>query len=107
MTLGERPLDRRLAPEQPVHRGEQLDLLDLAEPELVGQRRFGEAARRRQLGPRPDQPLDDHRDDEVARATALATDQPLKVQLAQHAEHRGDMAVRQTSARSQAPRRRR
>jgi len=95
VALGERPLDPLLALEQPVHRREQLGLFDLAQRELAGERRLPKAARRRELGARADQALADHRHDQVALAAALARDQPLKVELAQDAQDRGDVAVGQ------------
>jgi hypothetical protein len=94
----ERALDPLLALQQPVHRLKQLGLLDVAQVELLGQRRLPEAARGRQLGARADQPLHDHRDDQVALATALARDQPLEIERAQHAQHRRHVTVPQRPA---------
>ena len=45
--------------------------------------------------PGADQPLDDHRDDQITLTATLAAEQPLQVQVAQHAEDRGDVAVRE------------
>ena len=92
---GERFFDPLLAGEQPVHRAEQLGLVDLAEVELVGERALREAPGQRQLGARRDQQLADHRDDHVALAAALPADQSLQIEPAQRAQHRGDVPVRQ------------
>ena len=37
----------------------------------------------------------DHRDDQVTLPAAIAAEQPLQIQVAQHPQHRGDVAVRQ------------
>ena len=95
MPARERSLDPLLASLEPVHCRQQLGLADLAEFELVGQRRLPEPARRRQLRAGPDQPLDHHRDDEVALAAALAADHPLQVERSQRPQHRGGVAVGQ------------
>ena len=95
MPARERFFDPLLAGEQPVHRAEQLGLVDLAEVELVGERAMREAPGQRQLGARRDQQLADHRDDQVALAAALPADQSLQIEPAQRAQHRGDVPVRQ------------
>ena len=66
----ERLLDPLLTRQQPVHRGQQLGLLDHAQIELRGERRLPKTTGRRQLRSRPEQPLHDHRNDEVALPAA-------------------------------------
>jgi hypothetical protein len=92
---GERPLDPLLTLQQPVHRRQQFALGDLAERELVAERGLRKAAGRRQLRPRCDQPLDDHRDDQVTLPAALTPEQTLQIQITQHPQHRLDVTVRQ------------
>ena len=70
MAPGKRLLDPLLARQQPVQRGQQLGLLDHTQIELIGERRLPKTTGRRQLRPRPEQPLHHHADDEVALPAA-------------------------------------
>ena len=95
MAFRERLLDPLLARQQPVQRGQQLGLLDHTQIELIGERRLRETAGRRQLRPRPEQPLHHHADDEVALPAASTADQALQAEVAQHPQDRGHVPVRQ------------
>jgi len=72
VALGERFLDPLLALKQPVHRGQELGLLDLSQLEFLTQRRLRVPAGVSQLRPRPQHLLDDHRDRQVALTATLA-----------------------------------
>jgi len=52
-------------------------------------------ARHRQLRAWIEQALADHRHAQISLSAALATDQPLQIEFAQHPEHRRDVPVRQ------------
>jgi hypothetical protein len=95
MAFRERFLDPRLAVNQPIQRSEQLRLGDLSELELLRERGLREAPGHRQLRPRRDQHLADHRDNHIPLPTALPREQPLQIQLAQHPKHRRNMPMPQ------------
>ena len=56
-----------------------------------------------ELGGRRDQPRHDHCNDEIARPVAGRTENAIKPDGAQHAEHGGDMTVRQGAPHDDAP----
>jgi hypothetical protein len=82
VAAGERKLDPVLSLEQSVHRPEQLSFGHLAERELIGQRALRKEPRRGQLRARSDQPLADHRDDQIPLTAAIPAEEPLQVQVA-------------------------
>ena len=92
-------LDALLLAAQPVQGSVDLAFLDGAEVEhaaQAGTRRLGrQRAQRRQLGARRDQPAGDHCQRQIALARGGAAEQARQVELAHHADHRGDVAVRQ------------
>ena len=65
------------------------------EVDIRWQRGLPKAPRGRQLRARRDQPLHDHRDDQVTLPAASTAEQPLQIQVAQHPQDRGDVAVGQ------------
>ena len=97
--FGQAPLDGVLAFKQPVHGGVQVVLVDVSEPERHGERvargLLGEASGGGQFGAR----VEDAGSDQGQHARALrggdAGDGSVEAQLAQGAEHGGDMAVGQ------------
>ena len=103
MALGERGLDRTLALEQPVERGVEFVLANVAQGQLDaeagggggGIERFGGG----ELGGRGDDAADDHGQDEIARAVGLfrvlRPEQPVQTDRARRAQNRGDGPVRQ------------
>ncbi len=103
MALGERGLDRALALMQPIERGVEFVLVDLAQgqfdPEAGGGGRRIERLGGRQLGRRRDDATDDHRQDEIARPAGLAgvlgAEQPVEADGAGRAENGRDVAMRQ------------
>ena len=102
---GQRGLDRRLAGQQPVERGIQLLLVDWPQAEHRAQAGGGggriERLGGRQLRGRGEDPADDQRHDQIAAAVALGAEQAVETDLAQRAEHGGDMAVRQRAGDGQ------
>ena len=99
MALGQRRLDGGLALQQPVERGVELVLIDLAETEPVrqagGGRGGGERARGGELGGGIEDAADEQGQDEVAAAVAVGAEDPVEADLARGAEGGGDMAMRQ------------
>jgi len=99
MLAGERLLDRLLALAEPVDGGIEFILVDRTKAENVAEagRRGGriEHAGGGQLGGRRNQAGHDHGDDEIAEAVAGGTEDAIEADVAQRAEHGGDMAVRQ------------
>ena len=102
--LGQRRLDARLLLDQPVERGVYLALGDINETDR--QRQTGGCRRRRQgavegeLRPRCDDPLNDHRLNQIAHAlvdASAALQRLFEPELADHGLHRSHMAVRQTA----------
>jgi hypothetical protein len=114
MPPGQRSLDPLLLLPEPVQRTVDLALLDTAELERHAQaraRRLGrEGAHRGQLGARGDDPVDDHRQRQSAptRGGLAATpeQQTRQVELACHAQHGGNVAVRQRAQQGQLAHRR-
>ena len=92
-------LDRRLAGQQPVERLVKLVVGDLTQAQDLaqagGRRHRVQPFRRRQLRGRRDDPADDHRHDQIAWPIGLRSQQPVEADLADHAQHRCDMAMRQ------------
>src|SRR5689334_8225404 len=97
MAPGQGSLDCRLALMQPVERGIELILVDLAKAERFAQAGGGggrrKHARRRHLGDRIEDAPDQQRDDEVAAAVALGAEQTVEADLTGGAEGSGDMAM--------------
>ena len=92
-------LDALLLAAQPVQGSVDLAFLDGPEVEhaaQAGTRRLGrQRAQHRQLGAGRDQPAGDHCQRQIALARGDAAEQARQVELAHHADHRGDVAVRQ------------
>ena len=103
MALGERGLDRALALVQPIERGVEFALVDLAQAQFDAQARGGRGRIERlgggELGGRRDDAADDHRHHQIARpvgfAAVLGPEQAVQADSAGRAQHGGDMAVRQ------------
>jgi hypothetical protein len=99
VALGERRLDCRLPLAEPVERGVEFGLVDLAQAEHTAQararRRRVEVACRRQLRGRMNNPADEQRKNEIAHSRRRPTEQPVEADAAQRSEHRRDMTVRQ------------
>ena len=111
MAPGQRRLDLRLRPAQQIEGPVELVLVDRPEAQHRAQRmrrrRLAELARRRQLGRRLDHPRHDQRQRQLGQPLGPARQQPVEAELAGHAEHRRDMAVRQGPLDRQPVRRRR
>ena len=99
MALGQDGFDGGLAHQQPVERGVEFVVVDVAETE-----RFAEAGGRRGGRQRPgggefgdgvEDAADQHGEDEVAAAIAVGAEDAVEADLARDAEGRGDVAVRQ------------
>ena len=103
MALRQRGLDRALTLEEPVERGVEFVLADLAEVQLDAEARGGGGGIERpgggELGGRGDDAADDHGQDKVARAVGLVRvfrpEQPVQTDRARRAQNRGDGSVRQ------------
>ena len=104
MPLGQRRLNAHLLLDQPVERGVHLALGDIDETDR--QREAGGCRRRRQravegeLRSRRDDPVNDHRLDQIAHAlvdAGAALQHSFQPKLADHRLHRSHMAVRQTA----------
>jgi hypothetical protein len=106
MLAGERLLDRRLALAEPIDGSIEFILIDRSKPENVAEAgcRGGriEHAGGGELGGRRNQAGHDHGDDEIAGAVTGGTENAIKADVAQRAEHRGDMAVWQGAAHDDA-----
>ena len=106
MLAGERLLDHLLALAEPVDGGIEFILVDRPKAENVaeaqGRGRRIEHASRGQLRGRRDQAGHDHGDDEIAGAVAGGAKNAVEADVAQRAEHGGDMAVRQGTAHDDA-----
>ena len=92
------PLDGILTLKQPVHGGVKIVLVDLPEPQRLGEG-VARGVRRqapggRQLGTRIENAGDDHRQHASALGRVRAGDRAVQAQFAQRPEHGGDMAVR-------------
>ena len=92
-------LDRRLTGEQPVEHLVKLVVGDLAQAQDLAQA-GGRCHRvqplcRRQLRGRCDDPADDHRQNQIAWPIGVWSQQPVEPDLADHPQHRCDMAMRQ------------
>ena len=97
-------LDAHLAIEQPIERLVRLALLAPGpvqnRAQARGRRLLVHRPHEPELRARRDQPVDDHRDDQIAlaprdRVLRRAQDQPIERQLTDHAERRRNVAVRQ------------
>jgi hypothetical protein len=110
MAPRERGLDPRLGGAQKVERAIEFVLVDLAQvehrPQRVRRGRLTQLARGRELGRRLEHPRHHQRQGQARQPLGSARQEPLEAELAGHAEHRGDMAVRQ-GAQDLQPRRRR
>ena len=101
MALGERGLDRGLALQQPVERGVELVLVDLAEAEHFAEAGGGGGGRQRtgggELGGGFEDAADEQGEDEVTAAMAVGAEDTVEADLAGGAESGGDVAVRQAA----------
>src|SRR5450759_2297436 len=88
-------LDVRLPRQQPVERVIELVDVGAGDAHTLAERRGTPQPRRREFRTRMDQPLDDHRQHQVARARALRRDQRVETEAPDHAQDRLDMAMRQ------------
>lgn len=104
--VGRSVVDLPLAPADPVHRGVELVLVDLAESELVtegGDRtRWIESTGRAQLGARIDDAGCDHGHGQVAHPARLPVDQPLGPDAFEGAEYVGHMTVGEAAHATEA-----
>ena len=91
------PLDGVLTLEQPVHGVVQIVLVAVLQRQRLGERVVRGVRRQapggRQLGTRLKDPGDDHRQHAPALGGVRPGDGAVQAQLAQRAEHGGDMAV--------------
>jgi hypothetical protein len=98
MLAGERLLDRRLALAKPVEGDIELVLVDRSEPEHLakagGRGERIEHAGSGKLGSRRNQPRHNHRNDEITTAIASESEQTIKTDVTQSAEHGRDMPMR-------------
>src|ERR1700722_17148715 len=101
MTFGQRGLDGRLTLQQPVQRGIELVLIDLAEAKRFAEARCGSGGGQRtrggELGRWIDDPPDQQGKDEIAPAIAVRAEDTVKPDLVSGAECGGDVAVRQAT----------
>ena len=101
MALGQRGLDGGLALQQPVQRGVEFVLVDLAEAEHFAEARGGGGGRQRtgggELGGGIEDPADQQGEDEIAAAIAVGAEDTVEADLAGGAERGGDVAVRQAA----------
>ena len=99
MAFGQRGLDGRLAFQQPVERGVEFVLVDLAEAEHLAEARGGggrrEGAGGGELGCGFEDAADQQREHDIAAAVAVGAEHPVEADPARGAEGRGDMAMRQ------------
>jgi len=99
MAFGQRGLDGGLALQQPVQRGIELVLIDLAEAEHFTKARCGGVRGQRtgggELGRWIEDPADQQGKDEIAAAIAVKAEDTVKPNLMSGAECGGDVAVRQ------------
>jgi hypothetical protein len=93
------PLDARLLPAEPIQRRIDLAFLDGTEAEdaaQAGTRRLRQQPPQgRQFGAGGDDPAGNHGQHQIALARGRAAEQPRQVELAHHAEHGCNMAMRQ------------
>ena len=101
MALGQGGLDGGLALQQPVQRGVELVLIDLAETEHLAKARGGGGGGQRtgggELGGGIEDPADQQGEDEIAAAIAVGAEDTVKTDPAGGAESGGDVAVRQAA----------
>ena len=101
MAPGQRGLDRGLALQQPVQRGVELVLIDLAEAEHFAKARCGGGGRQRtgggELGCGIEDAADQQGKDQVAAAIVTRAEDTVEADVAGDAERSGDMAVRQAA----------
>ena len=101
MTFGQRGLDGGLTFQQPVQRGVELVLIDLAEAEHFAEAGGSGGGRQRtgggELGSRFKEPTDQQGEDEIAVAIAVGANDTVKPDLMRGAERGGDVAVRQAT----------
>jgi hypothetical protein len=99
MALGQRYLDGGLALVQPVERGVEFVVIDLAKTEHFAKAGGRGGGRQRprggKLGDRIEDAADEQRQDEVAAAIAVGAEDAVKADLARRAEGCGDVAVGQ------------
>ena len=99
MALGQRGLDGGLALQQPVQRGVEFVLIDLAETEHFAEAGGGGGGRKcpggGQLGCGIEDPADEQGQNEVAAAIAVGAEDAVEADPAGGAESGGDVAVRQ------------
>src|SRR6202046_1804741 len=105
MAFGQRGLDGGLALQQPVQRGIELVLIDLAEAEHFTEARCGGVRGQRtgggELGSRIEDPTDQQGKDEIAAAIAVRAEDMVEPDLVSGAECGGDVAVRQATGDSE------
>src|SRR5207247_10486923 len=95
VTAREAVLDPRLALLEPVESRVELVLCGARDVKLVRQSRLGEGARAGELRARLEQPLDDHRHDQLALTRRRAVEQPPKLKPPTGSEDRRNMSVRE------------
>jgi hypothetical protein len=109
MALGERGLDGALTFVQPIQRGVEFNLIDIAQAEFDAETRSRggriERLDGRQLGRRSDDPADDHRQNQIARPVGLAVvprpEQTVEADRAGPTQRGRDVAVRQRAPNRQ------
>ena len=101
MAFGQRGLDGGLTLQQPVQRGVEFVLIDLAEAEHFAEARCGGGGGQRtgggELGCRIEDPTDQQGEDEIAAAIAVGAEDTVEPDLVSGAECGGDVAVRQAA----------
>jgi hypothetical protein len=94
MALGQRGLDGGLALQQPVQRGVEFILIDLAEAEYLAETGGSGGGRQRtgggELGCWFDDPTDQQGEDEIAAAIATGAEDTVETDLARSAKRGGD-----------------
>ena len=109
MAAGECRFDLGLRRKQQIERQIKLVLVNRAKIEHCAQRmrrrRRAELAGSGELGGGRDDTGDDHRQGELGQAGGSVRQQAVEAELARHAEHRGDMPVRQGALDLEALRR--
>ena len=101
MAFGQSGLDGGLTLQQPVQRGVEFVLVDLAEAEHLAEARGGGCGGQRtgggELGCGFEDPTDQQRKHEIAAAIAVGAEDTVKADPAGGAESGGDVAVRQAA----------
>ena len=101
IALGERRLDGRLALQQPVQRGVEFVLVDVAEAKHLAEAGGGGGGRQRPRGGefccRVEDASDQQGEHEIAAAIAVGAEDAVETDLAGGAECGSDMAVRQAT----------